>query len=338
MVPMCRFSLLCWLSLCIVPGSAAVAQELNWAQKMFEKQNIDFGVVARGADVSHRLKIKNVYEKPVHIANVGTSCGCSAAKPNKDTLAPGEEAYIEVSMDTQRFMRRKDSAVIVNFDQPLAQEVRIPLTVYIRTDVVLTPGSVNFGAVDVGAAAERKVEIAYAGREDWRIRDIQSGNSHIAAKVVETARGNGRVAYDLFVMLKPDAPVGAIRDHLTLLTDDANSPQVPVLVEGRVEADITVTPELVSLGTLAPGQSKLVNVVLRGKKPFLIDKIECEHETGAFKVRLPKDAKAVHVLPLTFVPPNEPGEIQELFTVTIPGRAEPVTFKAQGRIVAGTVN
>ena len=66
-------------------------------------------------------------------------------------------------MDTNRFQHDKSSTVTVTFDQPQYAVVKIPVKVYIRTDVVLTPGSINFGAVDHGAAQERKIELTYAG-------------------------------------------------------------------------------------------------------------------------------------------------------------------------------
>ena len=31
---------------------------------------------------------------------------------------------------------------------------------------------------------------------------------------------------------------------------------------------------------------------------------------------------------------SEPADINELFTITIPGRSEPLTFRAQGKVVA----
>ena len=311
---------------------SAQAAELNWAQKMFEKLNHDFGVVARGADVGYRFKITNLYQQPVHITSVHTTCGCSAATPSKNTLASGEEAYVEITMDTQRFIRRKDSNLIVTFDAPQHGEVKIPVTVYIRTDVVLTPGSVNFGAVDHGSEAQRKIEIAYAGRGDWTIKDVRTGSEHLSAKVVETGRGGGRVSYDLLVTLKPTSPVGTVRQQITLVTDDTTNPLVPLMVEAKVEADITVTPELVSLGMLTPGKEKTLNVVLRGKKPFAIEKIECETARRAFKIRLSRKEKLVHVLPLTVTPPDTPGKFAEEFVVTIAGRDEPVTFKAYGTV------
>ena len=106
-------------------------------------------------------------------------------------------------------------------------------------------------------------------------------------------RGPGRVDYDIVVTLAANAPVGPIREQLIVITDDQNSPQVPLLVEATVEADVMVTPSVVSLGVMKPGEAKQFNVVIKGKQPFQIDKIECDSETGIFKVRLPPLLKSL---------------------------------------------
>ena len=312
--------------------ASAHAQNADWAAKMFEKRAHDFGVVARLSDVSYRFKVSNVNDHQVHIANVRTTCGCTAAKPSKNTLESGEVAYIEVTMDTNKFIRRKDSNLIVTFDAPYYAEYRIPITAYIRTDVVLSPGSAGFGAVDKGTSSQKKITIAYAGRNDWKIKEVRSKSAHVTAKLAETSRGSGLVHYDLLVTLKPTAPAGLLRQQITLVTDDQSNPYVPVLVEARVEADITVTPGIVALGSLSPGKPRQFNVVLRGKKPFEVKKVECESDTQAFSVRLPKSPGRVQVLPLTVTPTDTSGVFKEEFTVTISGRPEPVTFTAHGRI------
>lgn len=324
-----RFGIL-GLILFVLSGSTSYGQE--WAQKLFNKDKIDFGVIARGSDAEYRLKIKNNLRDPVYISNVRTTCGCSAAEPSKSTLASGEEGYISVKMNTTRFQRRKDSNVIITIDSPQYAEVRIPITAYIRTDVVFTPGAANFGSVEVGKGAKTTVGLAYAGRDDWAITDIQSKNPSVTAKAVETGRGGGRVNYNVMLTLAPGTPLGPIREQLILNTNDTNFKTVPLLVEAKVEPDITITPQVVSLGMMVPGQEKTVNVVLRGKKPFEINKIECESDDEAFKIRMPKAAQPVHVLPLTITPPNKPGNYSEEFTVTIAGRNTPIVFKAYGKI------
>lgn len=326
------------IAACLLACGSAVAnaQDYRWAEQMFvdskgkQVTKFDFGVVARGADVRHRFLVKNRYKQTIHISNVRTTCGCSAASPSKNTLASGETVYIEVTMDTRRFSRRKDSNLIVTFDRPSFAEVRIPITAYIRTDVVLTPGAANFGAVDKGQKSVRTIDIAYAGRPDWKIRDVKVGSKFLGKKLEETRRANGQVNYKLTLTLDDSAPVGNLREQVVLVTDDANSPYVPLLVEARVEADVTVTVS--PLGTMRAGNKKTFNVVVRGKKPFAIAKIECKEADDRYKVRLSKRVSRVHVLPISFVPPSKPGAFSEEFTITVAGRPEPVTFQVTGRI------
>lgn len=327
---------LCAAALLGFASHAAAQQQLSWAQQMFDTLDHNFGVVARGAVVTHRIKVTNKYNAQVHIASVTTSCGCAAAKPGKETLAPNETTYVEVTMNTIRFEHQKDSNVIVVFDAPQYAEVRVPVHAYIRTDVVLVPGGAEFGAVAAGAEQQKKINVQYAGRENWTIKDVVCRNPNLDVKVTQTARSAGRVNYDLVVTMKSGTPVGELRDQLTLVTDDASNPYIPVLVEARVEAEYSISPDVVSFGMMTPGEKKTMNVVVRGKKPFAIEKIESEKSAGMFEVRLPAEPRVLHVLPLTLIAPTTPGTVEEMFTMTIGGLSEPVSFKAYGQVVQPT--
>ena len=312
-------------------ASDVAAQDNAWAKKMFEVSEHNFRTVARGSEVKYRFKIYNRYKEEVHIYDVRTTCGCTAAEPSKKTLASGESAYIEITMDTERFVRQKDSNLIVTFDKPLYTQVTIPISAYIRSDVVIEPGSVNFGTVAKGKSSSKKISVFYAGRENWRIKRLIIKNSHLKGTFKETNRGDGEVEYEFVVSLDENTPAGNFRERILIETDDADSSYVPVVVKGSVEADVTVTVS--SLGTLQAGSKKTFNVVLRGRKSFKISKIECESTNRDFQVKLSKKSKIVHVLPITFTSPKQTGRFLEKFTVTIDGRKEPVTFEVVGRIV-----
>jgi len=325
----------------LLVGSAAAQEAIpkagdDWAEQMFSERSHDFGSVARGADVRHKIQVKNLYEETIHISNVGTTCGCTAAKPDREELKTGEVANIEVVMNTVKFLREKSSNVdvTVTFDNRTFKTVRIPIKAYIRPDVVLEPGRADFGSVEVGQGAEKRIQIAYAGRNDWKITEVKSANSLVTAEFNETGRENGRVSYELVIRLAPNAPTGTIRDQIVIMTDDERSPQVDVAVEGAVVADIVVNPTTLELGTLQPGVPKTMSVVVRGRKSFVIEKMECESQRECYKVRLGPDSRNVHVLPLTITPPSEAGELNEKFFLTIQGRAEPVEFSAHGIVAA----
>lgn len=338
---MATISMLC---ICLVTGDVVEAQngQLNWAEKMFSDLNVDFGTVARGADTRHQIVLKNLYEENVTIVDVDTTCGCTAASPDKTQLTTGEEARIEVVMDTRKFMHRKDSNVDVTLEFHGAKgsakkTIRVPITAYIRSDVVLTPGNVDFGVVDFGQNAERVIKVAYAGRQDWQIRSIKNESKILNAQIVETERANGRVTYNLTVQLNGNAGIGSFQDKLYLVTDDQNSPEVPVPVSGRIAADIEIVPAQFALGNVPAGEVKQFNVVIKGRKPFVIENIQCEQHPDCFEIRpLGADAKTVHVIPFRFTAPGTAGEFKDTFTVIVAGRSEPLTFGASGVVENGT--
>lgn len=327
---------------CCLPAAAQNAAPAprtagsDWAEQMFDTDNIEFGVVARGAETKTQITVTNKYLEDVYIASVGTSCGCTAAKPDRKLLKTWEKAVIDVEMDTRRFTRDKSSNVIVTFTKPRYAEVRVPVHMYVRTDVVLEPGGVNFGSLGVGEGSNRTVRVSYAGRNSWRILETKSSSDLLDVEFDERSRTRGSANYDLKVTLAPGAPLGPIRERITLVTDDASNPNVPVLVEGVVEPDVTVSPEVWRFGTLRPGQRKMVNVVVKGRKRFAIESVEADSADEAFAVRtrMPTRESNVHVLPISLTAPREAGDYEETFTVTIPGRDEPVTFKAVGRIAS----
>src|SRR5690606_11441357 len=147
----------------------------------------------------------------VRIASVTPSCGCTTPQFSRDPFKSRESTYITISMDTNRFQGNKSSSITVNFDQPTFATVVIPVSVFIRTDVVFTPGAVNFGTVEQGSSQSKKLDVAYAyqigyaGDPEWKILDVAIKHKSIKATFKERGRGDGRVDYDLVVNLLPDA-------------------------------------------------------------------------------------------------------------------------------------
>lgn len=311
------------------------APQSSWVYQLFEEKNHDFGNVARGAQVKHRLKVVNPFEETVRLVSVGKTCGCTDAKAEFTELKTHETGYINIEMDTVKFLGEKKSNVLATFSFAggSTATAQIPVRSFIRSDVVVQPGSADFGTVDLGAGSVKTLAVNYAGRSDWRIEDAQATSPFVDVSVEETSRTTGGVSYALKVALKPNAPVGTVRDRVILRTSDGETSTVPVLVEAKVEPDIVVSPAQVNLGKLQPGEQKTVNVVIRGKKPFRINEVICQ-ESDCFQVRLEEQPKPVHIVPLTVKTPEEAGNLTERFEVMVEGRPEPIVFEAIGTVAS----
>lgn len=275
----------------------AIAQE--WAVKMFAETSHDFGVVARGAKVEFDFVLQNIYQEDVHIASVRTSCGCTQPQILKDSLKTWEKSAIRAVVDTRSFLGRKDATLTVTFDRPFPAEVQLHVYVFIRGDVVVQPGVVNFGTVDAGSGAVQKARISYAGRPDWQVLRVESANPHISAEIVETERGPAGIKYDLIAKLKPEAPAGYIQDHLVLVTNDyvASSARVPVPIEGIIGSAISARPSVLMMATES-GAPVTRQMVVQGRQPFRILGIECVDPR--VRATPPTESKSLHIVGVTF--------------------------------------
>lgn len=323
----------------------------EWGAKMIELKAFKFGTVAKGADAAIQVRVKNIYAEPIQITSLSTGCSCVGWDEifqgvRLPIVVPsGGQRIVTLKLDTLKYDGERTSKARIDLLDPVhgtATFVELPVTAYIRRDVVLVPGSVKFGTVDLGSGSQRKVTVQYAGRQDWKITQAKAINPNLAIEVVETARTGvsptAIVNYELTFSLSKEAPVGTLREQVILLTDDANNPQVPVMVEASVESDVVITD--LSFGTLNVGQAKTTEVIVRAKRPFKIEELFREPNVasklpdGAFKVKNldTNTAAPFHRLPVTFIAPAVAGPFEETFSVKISDRAQPLTFKARGRV------
>ena len=287
----------------------------SWAQEMFSETTHHFGTVASDAKAEYAFVVSNPFVEDVHIAAVRSSCSCTSPRIEKPWLKTHQKGAIIAKINTQAFRGRKRATITVTIDKPYRAEVQLHVSSHIRGDVVLEPGSVQFGSVDHGQPAQQTARITYLGRGDWEIQEVRSANEHLSAEITKTSSHNGRNAYELTVRMDADAPVGYFNDHLTLVTSDARQSHIPVLVEGRVTSNVTVSPASLFMGVVGPGHKVTKRLVVRGKRPFRILSIRCQGQTFAFDTDEQAEPKPLHLIPVTFIAGEHPGEITDRITI-----------------------
>lgn len=298
--------------LCLVMASSPLSAK-EWAQKMFKLTKHDFGHVAHGSKTDFAFEITNCYQEDVHIADVTTSCGCTTPTITKNTLKTWEKGAIIATFNTRSYSGQRNATIKVVIDKPFYAEVQLTVAGYIHNDVDFEPGSVAFGDVDQGSAAQKEITVTYYGRNPWEIKDVRSANDHLEVELGEPRKMADRVVYKMLVRLKNDAPAGYLHDTLSLVTDDQRLPSVPVSVEGRIIPPLTISPSSLFVGVLEPGTSVTKQLVVRAKKPFKILSVKCADE--AFQFKTGSDSKTVHLVPVTFTAGDKPGEIEQTIEI-----------------------
>jgi len=224
--------------------------------------------------------------------------------------------------------------VKVKIDRPVEAEVQLHVYCYIRKDIVLNPGEINFGSVDRGSTASCKVLVSYAGRSDWRILDVQSAQEHLSANIVELRRGLGQVAYELTIELKNDMPAGYLKDYVILVTNDLNpdAARVPIAVEGLVLAPLSVNPRFFSVGEVKLRETVTKNLVIQGKVAFRILSVAAPDER--FQIKHPSLSGVVQSVAVTFQAGEKPGTVAgELRIQTDLPTGETLKVPVQGEVL-----
>jgi hypothetical protein len=330
-----------WIPAALVVGLAATAGwAQDWASPMFDHTSHDFGVVAWGAAVEHHFPFKNPYVEDVHVKSVESGCPCTTPQINKPLVKTHETGEIVAVLDTRKSPGRREATLKVIFDRPFLAEVRLHVSAMIRGDVVFEPGAVRFGTVSQGDPAQTRVSINYKGRGDWQILDIQSDNRYLAARLQPVGRNLGQINYDLWLWVKSNVPVGYLKDHVIVVTNERNPQTARILldVEGMIVPPanaVVAGPSVLSL-VLAVGETVQRKLVVRGKAPFQI--LDVSTPDGV-QASCPKGAEAVHVIPVSIRAGNVPGALAGKIRIRTdaPGY-ELLEVPIEGQIRAATGN
>jgi hypothetical protein len=279
----------------------------EWASKMFKTKEHDFGTVGRGTKAEFDFKFTNLYKEDVHVVTAYSSCGCTSVSVDQSTLKSWQEGSIHAVFNTPTFLGSRAATITVIIDRPIPAEVLLNIRGVIRSDIAFDPNSIEFGEVNQGSEAEKRVRVSKYGAEDWKITGITPSSTYLSAQILNTSRQDGWTSVDLSVKLAKNAPAGYLRDYLTLTSNEGQSVQMPLAIEGRIISGLTVSPASLFMGVIQPGKTSIKPLIVKGIRPFKVLSVTCDDKSFTFAAG--KDAKAVHVIPVTFAAGSKEGKV-----------------------------
>ena len=283
----------------------------GWARKMFEEAHHDFGTLSKNAKAEYAFVLENCYEEDVHIASVRSSCGCTTPVATKTTLKSWEKGEIVAKFNTRSFTGTKSAVITVVIDRPYYAEVQLTVGGTIRTDVMVEPGELKFGEVEVGQSKTSTVQIGFTGRRGMEIVDVQGNSDALEVRLDAPVYTPSSVSYRMHVTLKGTLRAADFLDEILIITNDPNprDRQLALGVSARIRPPITVIPETVLLGDIRTGETRQQRVIVKSKTPFSIASIQCDDPRIEFVQSAESQEKTAHVLPFTFrAAPNATGE------------------------------
>lgn len=208
---------------------------------------------AEGGLVDHVFKIKNGGKGPLEVADVKTSCGCTAAMLSKDgatvekgqklVLAGGETGDIKVTFNSKGYSGEARKTVTVYSNDPDTPQAPMMLIVNVKQEISVTPSpSVFFSGLLKDQAEQKVVEVASATDAPLKITKAESSSPMFTATLKETEPGK---KYTVTVATKPPLTEGSVSGVVTLETSNPKKPKVELQVNAYVIAEITPSPNQV---------------------------------------------------------------------------------------------
>jgi hypothetical protein len=306
----------------VLASHAAVAQ--SWVDSIFPERAYDFGTVARGSKIRHTFRLINRTGEEIHIADWRTKCGCTEVRVGAKTIPAGTQTSIDAVIDTTKFNGPKDSGLTLILDRPSFVEVDLNLHCYIRGDIILNPGQVDFGPVQRSSKPTVTLNLIYAGGQPgWEVAKMKTQSAHVTARLQPMTRTvDGQVQYSLTATLNPTVNNGYFKDEILLHTNDPSSPTIPISVTANVQTAVVVSPSIINLGRLKPGDVVKKKVIVRSLQPFKLTELKASKDDLSGTPD-PEGARALHTVDITFKAPSQSGPYHAVFEIATDLKDEP---------------
>ncbi len=292
----------------VLTSFAPCSNAQDWARKMFKEFTHDFGNVPKGDRPEFRFEIENIYEEPIQIRQVFSSCGCTSVSLTKNVLQTWEKGEVVCKFNSHAFDGFKQATVTVRFDRPFVGEVQLTVKGNIVSAVSFKPEAINFGQVSPKNSPQQITMLEHRGNPTFRVLDVKSTFPHIKVNLRETMRSATGVAYEMRTQLKESAPVGFTQGELYVIVEEnGRRSQMPLKFNAKVGvSSIKISPEILTLNDIPPGESVTKKVIVRSDEPFEITDVKCR--TLAFKVReKDRGKKKTHIVEVTYTGEENPG-------------------------------
>lgn len=211
-----------------------------------QEMEYDFGEVPRGEHVKYDFVLSNVGGDLLKINSVKASCGCTAAKPEKSDLAPGESTNIKVDFNSTGRSGRQTKYITVKTNDPNQPAIRFKLTGVV-VDPASGKGNVSagpelffknkqhdFGKVKEGDVVDYTFNFVNKGKKTLDIRDIKTSCGCTAALVSSKKIEPGKEG-TLKVELDTKHREGKMSRRVTVYSNDPANPNMVLTIFADVQ-------------------------------------------------------------------------------------------------------
>ncbi len=220
------------LMILFVIFTSVISAQLMSPKLIIQQSEYDFGDIKQGEKVSHVFVLTNTGGDLLTITNVRPSCGCTAALPEKNKLAPGESTNLKVTFNSSGRSGKQKKLITITSNDP-----ENPKQIITIKGVVIKPNAESavypvikfsetqhdFGKVKEGKVVEYSFIFKNIGKSILKISDIKTSCGCTAALVSSKELKPGEQG-TLKVELNTSKRKGKMIKTVTIKSNDPKAP------------------------------------------------------------------------------------------------------------------
>ena len=211
------------------PDAPAPAAEVLAPQIVCAETVFDFGERDNAGFVEHDFPIRNAGTLPLEIRNVRASCGCTAVKPSRNVVQPGDSAAISARFDLRGRNGMQTKTITVTSNDPEKPDLVLQLKGTAMQALRAQPSTLFFGRLEAGASRSRTFDVVSA-RGPIQIVSSRTDNPGLVLKPVPIdPPGDGSV-HRFELTLDASLPEGNVSGSAFVKTDKADQPELALPV------------------------------------------------------------------------------------------------------------
>jgi len=224
----------------LVLASAAPSFAAKGPKIVFKEDAWNFGKSKGGDDLVHEFVFKNEGDAALHIKNVETSCGCTAALVSDKSVDPGKTGRIKITFSTRGYSGEVSRFVYVESDDAALPRVQLKISAAVDVQpqprIDLDRYGFDGGLLIEGDDLVAKVIIFNKGELELRVEASLPGSKFLiggkpAVFPVKIAAGKD---LELTVSLSLANRMGPVREYVLLKSNDPLRTTISVNLSGYI--------------------------------------------------------------------------------------------------------
>ena len=235
----------------------------------FEKELHDFGEIDPGSKNKCEFKFTNTGRGVLKILEVKSTCGCTAATPDKTEYAPGESGTIKVTYNASKQGGTAKKHIYVSSNDPKNPKVKLIIKARIVLKVRCEPESLRLVAKEENAGCP-KITLTSVDNKEFSIKSIRSRDNCITADFDPSVKATRFVLQPKVDMEKLNK-ISQGRMNINLTHPKCSRVDVNFLVQKR----FSMSPTRLGLHSMTPGnpQRRKISVTNNYGEDFEIESV-----------------------------------------------------------------